>query len=273
MEGLAVAVDGALEPHLRHPLSRAREAGTGGPGRTASDAATRPDGGLEARLGHVFTDPGLLERALTHASAPGVSDVARDSYQRLEFLGDRVLGLAVATMLLEAYPEADEGELARRLNHLVRRETCAEVAAELGLDAAVRMGSGEAQAGGRRKTAILGDVCESVLAAVYLDGGFAAATALVERYWRPRMLGFAAARRDAKTTLQEWAQGQALSTPIYEAVARTGPDHEPRFTVLVRVEGLDPAEGAGRSKREAEQGAASAMLVREGIWPPTETRA
>lgn len=272
MEGLAVAVDGALEPHLRHALSRAREPGTGGPGPAADDTA-RPGGRLESRLGHVFADRGLLERALTHASAPGVADVGRDSYQRLEFLGDRVLGLAVATMLLEAYPDADEGELARRLNHLVRRETCAEVAVELGLDAAVRIGAGEAQAGGRRKTAILGDICESVLAAVYLDGGFAAATALVERYWRPRMLGFAAARRDAKTTLQEWAQGRNLPPPIYEAVGRSGPDHEPRFTVLVRVEGLDPAEGLGRSKREAEQGAASALLVREGIWPPTEAPA
>lgn len=228
---------------------------------------------LEARLGHVFADHGLLERALTHASAADVGDVGRDSYQRLEFLGDRVLGIAVATMLLEAYPAADEGELARRLNHLVRRETCADVAIELGLDRAVRIGAGEAQAGGRRKSAILGDVCESVLAAVYLDGGFAAATALVERYWRPRMLDFLAARRDAKTTLQEWAQGRSLAAPAYEAVDRSGPDHAPRFTVVVRVDGLDPAEGLGRSKREAEQGAATALLVREGIWPPTETTA
>jgi ribonuclease-3 len=260
VEGLAVAVDGALEPHLRPALSASGGAPEAPPVRAA----------LEARLGHAFADPALLDLALTHASAADVGDVARDSYQRLEFLGDRVLGLAVATMLLEAFPSADEGELARRLNHLVRRETCAEVAIELGLDRAIRIGAGEAQAGGRRKTAILGDVCESVLAAVYLDGGLAAAAALVDRYWRPRMLGFLAARRDAKTTLQEWAQGRSLSAPVYQAVGRIGPDHAPRFTIVVRVDGLDPAEGLGRSKREAEQGAATALLVREGIWPPTE---
>ncbi len=245
----------------------------------ANGAGDRPDGGgraarelaaLEARLDHSFTDRRLIERALTHASAPGVGEVGRDSYQRLEFLGDRVLGIAVAGMLHDAYPNADEGELARRLNHLVRRETCAEVAVELGLDRALRIGASEAQGGGRRKVAILGDVCEAVLAAVYLDAGFEASRGLVERYWRPRMLAFATATRDAKTTLQEWVQGRGLATPLYEAVERTGPDHAPQFTILVRVEGLDAAEGRGRSKREAEQGAATALLVREGIWSPTE---
>jgi len=249
-----------------------------GQGAAEDGASGRPDGAgaerelavLEARLGHVFSDRRLIELALTHASAPGVGEVGRDSYQRLEFLGDRVLGIAVAGMLHHAYPAADEGELARRLNHLVRRETCAEVAIELGLDRALRIGASESQGGGRRKTAILGDVCEAVLAAVYLDAGFEAARALVERFWRPRMLGFAAARRDAKTTLQEWAQGRGLPAPRYEAVERTGPDHAPHFTILVHIEGLDAAEGRGRSKREAEQGAATALLVREGIWSPTE---
>jgi ribonuclease-3 len=225
---------------------------------------------LEARLGHVFADPALIVRALTHASAPGIASVSRDSYQRLEFLGDRVLGVAVAAMLYEAFPEADEGELARRFNQLVRRETCAAVAVELGLDRAVRMGAGEAHGGGRRKAAILGDVCESVLAAIYLDAGFEAATALVERYWRPRMLSFSGPLRDAKTTLQEWAQGRGDAPPLYDAVERTGPDHAPEFRVLVRLPGIDPAEGRGRTKREAEQNAAAALLVREGIWAGDE---
>jgi len=235
--------------------------------------AAREIEALEAKLGHVFADPTLIARALTHASSPAVADVARDSYQRLEFLGDRVLGIAVAARLYETFPSADEGELARRLNQLVRRETCAEVALEMGLDAAVRMGAGEVHGGGRRKAAILGDVCESVLAAVYLDGGLAAAMEVVDRYWRPRMLDFAGPLRDAKTTLQEWAQGRGHLPPIYTALERTGPDHAPEFTMLVALPGLDPAEGRGRSKREAEQNAALAMLVREGIWPGDEPAA
>lgn len=225
---------------------------------------------LEDRLGHAFADPELLLRALTHASAPGVASLSRDSYQRLEFLGDRVLAITVARMLYEAFPEADEGELARRFNQLVRRETCAEVAVELGIDRAVRMGAGEAQAGGRKKAAILGDACEAVLAAVFLDGGPAAAAGLVERLWRPRMLVTSGPLRDAKTTLQEWAQGRGEPPPAYAAIGRSGPDHAPEFRVAVTLAGREPAEGRGRTKREAEQNAATALLVREGIWDAAE---
>ena len=217
----------------------------------------------EARIGHVFADRSLLIRALTHTSAVGNP---ADSYQRLEFLGDRVLALGVAGMLYRAYPKADEGELARRLNALVKRETCAEVARELGLGEVVRLGGGEAQTGGRNKVAILGDIAEAVIAAIHLDAGIAPAVAFVERHWAERMKAAVGPLRDAKTTLQEWAQGRGLPTPTYRQTDRTGPDHDPVFTIAVDIPGVDAGTGHGRSKREAEQNAATAVLIREGIW-------
>lgn len=220
---------------------------------------------LEERLGHVFADRGLIGRALTHPSALSTGRTAADGYQRLEFLGDRVLGLTVADMLYRAFPDAEEGELAQRFNHLVRRETCAAVAIDLGLDRAMRVGAGEAQAGGRRKSAILGDVCEAVLAALYLEAGLDRVRPLVEAHWGPRMRAFARPVRDAKTMLQEWAQGRGLPTPTYLEIGRSGPDHAPVFQVKVKLEGIAPGEGTGRSKREAEQNAAAAILKREGL--------
>ena len=221
---------------------------------------------IETRIGHRFADRSLLARALTHTSA-----VARaaDSYQRLEFVGDRVLALIVAGMVFRAFPDADEGELARRLNALVKRETCAEVARELRLGEAVRLGSGEAQSGGRAKSAILGDIAEAVIAAVHLDAGFEVARAFVERYWTDRMMTAQGPLRDAKTTLQEWLQGRGLAAPIYRQVSRSGPDHDPLFTIAVDIVGCEGANGAGRSKREAEQNAATRVLVREGLWKET----
>ncbi len=218
---------------------------------------------IEARIGHRFADRGLLAHALTHTSAV---NAAAESYQRLEFLGDRVLALTVAGMVFRAYPKADEGELARRLNALVKRETCAEVARQLGLGEAVRLGSGEAQSGGRSKAAILGDIAEAVIAAVYLDAGFETARDFVERLWHDRMVMAKGPLRDAKTTLQEWLQGKGLAAPVYRQVSRTGPDHDPLFTIAVDITGCDGANGAGRSKREAEQNAATRVLVREGLW-------
>lgn len=218
---------------------------------------------IETRIGHRFADRGLLALALTHTSA---IQVATDSYQRLEFLGDRVLALTVAGMVYRSFPKADEGELARRLNALVKRETCAEVAIQLGLGDAVRLGSGEAQSGGRKKAAILGDIAEAVIAAVYLDAGFETARDFVERLWHDRMMSATGPLRDAKTTLQEWLQGKGLAAPVYRQVGRTGPDHDPLFTIAVDLVGCDGAEGAGRSKREAEQNAATRVLVREGLW-------
>ncbi len=215
---------------------------------------------LEERLGHAFKDRELLARALTHVSAAG------GSYQRLEFLGDRVLGLAVAELLYAAYPEASEGELSQRFSELVRRETCAEVAAEWDAGAFIRLGPGEAQTGGRRKMPILADVCESILGAVFLDGGYEAARSLVERSFAGRMRAPVKPVRDPKTVLQEWAQGRGLPVPVYALAERTGPDHSPVFVIAARVQGLEDGLGSGRSKRVAEQEAARTLLVREGVW-------
>ncbi|POF28983.1 ribonuclease III [Roseibium marinum] len=221
---------------------------------------------LKAALHYDFKDLELLRVALTHASALTPSETVAGSYQRLEFLGDRVLGLAIASMLHRHFSRADEGELARRFNHMVKRETCAEVAQELGIGDAMRIGLAEAQTGGRKKTALLADICEAVIAAIYLDGGYEAAEAFIQRLWEPRMLSLSGPLRDAKTTLQEWAQSKSLPTPHYEVTSRDGPDHEPNFTVSVIVQGLKPGEGKGGSKRIAEQSAAEAVLRREGVW-------
>jgi ribonuclease-3 len=218
---------------------------------------------LERRIGYQFKDRELIRTALTHASA-GVG--AGASYQRLEFLGDRVLALIVAEMLLAAFPEAPEGELAQRLTRLVRNESCAEVAESLDFGSAIRLGEGERSSGGRKKAAILGDVCEAVIGALHLDGGIDAARSFIEANWRERMLHWRGPLRDAKTTLQEWAQGRGLPMPVYAIVGRSGPDHAPRFEVAVVVEGVSDSRGEGRSRREAEQAAAAAMLLREGVW-------
>jgi ribonuclease III len=222
---------------------------------------------LEAKLGHVFANPDLLGRALTHVSAAPSEAERISSYQRLEFLGDRVLGLAVADMLLETFPTAHEGELSQRLAHLVRRETCADVATEWGVGPFMRLGVGEAQTGGRKKTAILGDICESLIGATFLDAGYEAARDLVRRGWRSRMLESQRPLRDAKTALQEWAQARGLATPVYSVVERSGPHHAPQFLISAAVTGFQPAQARAGSKRLAEQEAARAFLVREGVLP------
>lgn len=220
---------------------------------------------LQARLGHRFADASLLERALTHISRLPADRSRTGSYQRLEFLGDRVLGLVVSAMLYAAYPSAEEGELSKRLALLVRRETCAEVAAAWEVAGQVRLGEGEAQSGGQTKQAILADVCEAIIGAVFLDGGLPAAERLVEAGWRDRMLSPSRPLRDPKTALQEWAQGLGRPTPAYREVSREGPAHAPAFTVAVDVSGFVEGLGAGSSKRVAEQSAAAAFLAREGI--------
>ncbi len=214
---------------------------------------------LAERLGHRFADRGLLEEALTHPSA---ASPARPDNQRLEFLGDRVLGLAVAEALVAAYPEEAEGGLAPRLNALVRRETLAEIAGEIGLGAHLRLGRSESLSGGRRKAAILADAMEAVIAAIYLDGGFSAARDAVLRLWGRRILSGAAPPLDAKTRLQEWAQARGLGPPGYRLVARTGPDHAPAFTVAAELASGEAAEGRAPSKKQAEQAAAAALLAR-----------
>jgi ribonuclease-3 len=227
----------------------------------------RGDGSLEERIGYRFSDATLLDSALSHISALKGARNRAGSYQRLEFLGDHVLGLVISDMLFRAFPKADEGELSRRLADLVRKETCADIARSVDLGAAIRLGASEVNAGGRTRPAILADVCEAMIGAVYVDGGFAAAEALVGRLWEARLRTTAQPLRDPKTVLQEWAQARGLPTPAYREVARSGPDHDPEFRVAVHLPKLAPAEGSGRSKRAAEQAAAAAMLAREGVTP------
>jgi ribonuclease-3 len=225
---------------------------------------------LEARLGYSFRDPDLARRALTHLSAQTAGPQGRlECYERLEFLGDRVLGLAVADMLYQGFPQASEGELSMRLASLVRRETCAEVALEWDVGPHIVLGVGEAQAGGRKKIAILSDIAESLIGAVFVEAGFEAARALVARSWRKRMKATVAPERDAKTSMQEWAQARALDAPNYVEVDRSGPDHAPRFTIQVSLAGYEPALGSAASKRAAEQAAAQAFMAR---WASADPR-
>jgi ribonuclease III len=228
-------------------------------------AKTQSRDELESRIGYTFADKTILDRALTHISAASPKQGRGGSYQRLEFLGDHVLGLAISDMLYRAFPKGDEGELSRRLADLVRRESCADVARAIDLGAALRLGNSESNAGGRRRTAILADVCEALIGAVFVDGGYPAAAAMIERLWLDRMITPVRPLRDPKTMLQEWAQGRGLPTPSYREVERKGPHHNPEFRVAVDVAKLAPAEGIGRSKRGAEQAAAAAMLTREGV--------
>jgi ribonuclease-3 len=223
---------------------------------------------LEQKTGYSFVDKALLDGALTHISAlSGKNRVA--SYQRLEFLGDHVLGLVVSDLLFRGFPNADEGELSRRLADLVRKETCAEVARSIDLGAAIKLGASESNAGGRQRIAILADVCEALIGAVFLDGGYQSAASVVEQLWGERLRTPESPVRDPKTALQEWAQARGLPTPSYREIARTGPHHDPEFRVAVLLPELMPAEGLGRSKRAAEQAAAAALLSREGVEAST----
>ncbi len=226
-----------------------------------SGAAADP-AGLTQRLGHGFARPELLVRALTHPSAATRRGALDDSYERLEFLGDRVVGLIVADLLLACFPEEQEGALAVRHAELVRRETLAEIAGEIGLERYLRLAKGEEAAGERRNPALLANACEAVIGALYLDGGLGAAENFVAPLWRVRLEAAERPPQDAKTALQEWAQGRALGLPKYREVGREGPAHEPHFTLEVEVGGQEPARGEGRSKRLAEQAAAERLLAR-----------
>lgn len=228
--------------------------------KPAGDAALAA---LERRLGHDFHNRNLLLTALTHASAAAT---AHETYQRLEFLGDRVLGLVITEMLIAAFPKAPEGELSRRLAELVRKEACAEVATALDFGSAVRFGGGKTQRATLLTTNVLGDVCEAVIAAIYQDGGLDAARKFIADNWRIKLLADAAPNQNAKAALQEWAQARGLGVPEYAIRAKSGPDHDPHFEVETKVGTLTPARGDGRTRREAEQAAAGALLAREGVW-------
>jgi ribonuclease-3 len=224
---------------------------------------------LEARLGYRFADPDLLDRALTHSSAIAPAKRVERSYQRLEFLGDRVLGLVVADMLYRRLPRANEGELSRSLNSLVRKETCAAIARELELGRHMNLGESEARTGGANKDAILGDIAEAVIGAIYCDAGLGQAYEVVERLFGAHINHAGNVRADPKTTLQEWAQGKGLEPPLYTEIERTGPDHAPHFTISVQIAGFAAEIGIGPSKKLAEHKAAESFLIRENVWRET----
>jgi ribonuclease III len=224
-------------------------------------AKAQPDiARLQAAVGHIFRDQKLLEHALTHVSSVKSGAIRLQSYQRLEFLGDRVLGLAVAKMLSLTFAEAEEGELARRMAELVRKETCADVAIDWDVGPNLRLGAGEVQSGGRKRVTILADVCEAIIGAVFLDAGYDVAETVVDRAWRGRLTEPEGGRRDPKTLLQELSQSRRLGMPTYAEVSRSGPAHRMHFVMAVSIDGLGAAEGEGASKREAEQAAARSLL-------------
>lgn len=222
---------------------------------------------LEDRIGYTFNDPARLEGALTHASARPAGGT---DYQRLEFLGDRVLGLVVADWLYQAYPIANEGEMSVRLNALVNAETLAEIAEDIGLSDWIKAGRELRGVTGRKRVNMRSDVMEALIAAIYLDGGYEPARTFIRSFWKNHADKASSARRDAKTELQEWAHQTHSVTPSYTVASRTGPDHDPTFVVTVAIAGIDEEQGSGRSKREAEQAAARAVLIRETVWAADE---
>lgn len=223
---------------------------------------------FQTLVGYQFRNAHRLSEALTHSSAVQSGAVQSDDAhnERLEFLGDRVLGLVIADELLKRQPDAPEGALARALNALVRKEACVVVARQIGLGDMLHMDAAEARAGGRDKKGMLGDACEALIAAIYLDGGMDAARAFILGQWAEQLNSAADVQPDAKSALQEWAHAKLAVTPAYKTIAREGPDHGPIFTVEVRTGDLAPCKGTGRSKRDAEQAAAETMLRRESVW-------
>ncbi len=217
---------------------------------------------LQGQLGYEFQRPALLDEALTHPSFQGEAGRRRQCNERMEFLGDRVLGLVIADLLFDEFRREEVGALARRHAALVRREALVQVADELGLAACIRLSRGEEEAGGRNNPGLLGDACEAVIAAIYLDGGFDIAQEVVRRLWRPLVARDTSPPKDAKTMLQEWVQGQGLPLPLYVETDRSGPPHAPVFRVEVTIQGFAPVTASGSSKRVAERAAAETMLVK-----------
>jgi ribonuclease-3 len=247
---------GDLELARRDPLSPAVPAD-----RVSAPASAAPPAELETRLGHHFADRTLLREALTHSSSVGRGQRARSSNERLEFLGDRVLGLAIADLLMASFPQESEGALTKRQAGLVCRETLAEVALELDLGGALVLGRSEEEAAGRANPAILADALEALIGAIYRDAGLGPAQAFIRRHWRARLEEMRSPPRDPKTSLQEWAQGRGLALPDYQVVEVGGAAHAPRFEVSVRVAELPPARAVAGSKRAAERAAAEQLLA------------
>jgi ribonuclease-3 len=213
-------------------------------------------GWLAEKLGHEPRDLALFERALTHSSR------SEENYERLEFLGDRVLGLVVADWLYALFPEEPEGKLSKRLNVLVSRDTCAEVARELGLAARMRLGKQARDDGAFDSDNVLGDMVESLIGALWLEAGFEAAKSFIRRAWADRVDRQEAAPQHPKSALQEWAAANNRKPPVYELVGRSGPQHAPVFVVRVSIKGVGEAEAEGAAKQDAETEAAQALLDR-----------
>jgi len=225
---------------------------------------------LETKINYQFQERSLLSSALTHASSISQTKKTGQSpdedNERLEFLGDRVLGLSISAVLIKLYPESPEGDLARRYNNLVRRQTCTEVAKNLDLGKYLILSAGEERSGGRTKSTILANAMEALLGAIFLDGGYAAADEMIKTFWQEKITEGEQIELDAKTALQEWAQGQGFDLPQYTNLNRTGPDHDPMFETKVTVEGIGDGVGKGPSKRIAEQMAAKNLLEIEKVW-------
>ncbi|MDI7774376.1 ribonuclease III [Asticcacaulis sp. EMRT-3] len=220
---------------------------------------------LQDKLGYRFRDGRMLELALTHASvAEGARKMADN--ERLEFLGDRVLGLMIAEALMEAFPDATEGDLSRRFHVLVSRETCADVARALDLGAAIRLAAGETKSGGRSNPTILGDACEALMAAVYCDGGYDTVVRIFKPLWVQALKDSGnVSRSNPKSFLQEWAVAKGLGAPVYRLVNRRGPDHAPVFTIEVVIDDIPAQPATGKSRQEAEKAAALRFIERENL--------
>jgi ribonuclease III len=218
--------------------------------------------GLEETLGHRFSDRALLQAALRHSSLTPGAKARRggDHFERLEFLGDRVVGLVVADLLLARFPNESEGDLARRHAALVSRRELAQLADEIALGGQLHLTRGEHETGGRSKPTVLADSLEALIGALYRDGGLEPAKAFVAQLYGARLDGAGKPPRDPKTMLQEWAQARGLPLPAYRTVKTEGPAHLPRFQVEVRVEGFEPSVAGGSSKRDAERAAAATLL-------------
>lgn len=232
-------------------------------GKGKASAPVLSDDRLKAAqdaIGYKFKDTKLLVRALTHPSAVGGGDAVRDSNQRLEFLGDRVLNLVIAERLMERRKMESEGELAPRLNRLVKKGACADAVRHLELQEFILLSDGEEAAGGRKRESTLGDACEAVIGAIFKDGGLSPARKFIEKAWAPQFASTPAEAKDPKTLLQEWAQGQGLPLPDYDVLSRSGPDHEPIYEIEAKVDGRGSAVATGPSKREAERSAAALLL-------------
>jgi ribonuclease-3 len=250
-------------------LTRPNSSHTGKRRRNRARAEGPPELTAEQReacqevIGYRFKDADLLDRAMTHRSATQ-GKTAEWSNERLEFLGDRVLGLVMVETLMERFPKMREGELAPRLNTLVSRKTCAVIGAELGLGQFLIVDQSERSTGGAEKPSLLANATEAIIGAIYTDAGLEKARKVTLKLWQGQLKESTEKPRDPKSALQEWAQGAGLATPTYRHISREGPDHAPVFTVTVQVDGHEPLPGVGNSKQVAEREAARAMLIAIG---------